>query len=311
MLPLAALFVAAYGNPTSFYLKLGNTLQAYLDYEHKISYDEETLAKKMCKTFAQISVPFHDDPAVRENQCFLKCTADPTAPGCASYATHCEGKSVSETKNPECYSGSNVICAEFPDQIEALCNAVEGCDNYGFYEQTVAGNNPSIKYGVLGTDACRTIDGVNAAGQPYTTSGGKSDILKYKTHVKDTYSPEQCPLGLGVEVIGGTSELSSMRGLYEADLSDLVDADSRSPQYYKHVDSDLGNYNYISWHVSGCGWVGLMHDETFLPPTPAPDTCSDDDLLANTLIGQCDDPATCASEDPDYEVDLCQLITTV
>merc|ERR1719440_1982093 len=77
------------------------------------------------------------------------------------------------------------------------------------------------------------------------------------------------------------------------------------------MDSDLGNFNYLSWYVSGCGYVGLMHNETLLPPPPSPETCSDDDVLANALIGQCNDPATCASEDPDYEANICQLITTV
>merc|ERR1719159_1697295 len=190
--------------------------------------------------------------------------------------------------------------------IEALCNSVEGCDSYGFYENRAG--QVSLKFGILGTTDCRQNPSLPAtnAGQPYTTNN--AGTIKYRTHVKTTYQPEQCPLGLGVEVIGGPPALSAMRGLYEADLSNLVDATARAPKYYKHVDRDLGNYNYIAWHISGCGWVGLMHNTTYLAALPPPDTCADDDVLANTLIGQCNDPATCATSDPDYEVDICKLI---
>ena len=63
---------------------------------------------------------------VRENQCYLKCTLNPSAPGCGDYEAWCSGRGVTETKNPECYSGGNAICADLPSMIEALCNSVEG-----------------------------------------------------------------------------------------------------------------------------------------------------------------------------------------
>ena len=49
-----------------------------------------------------------------------------------------------------------------------------------------------------------------------------------------------------------------------------VDATSRAPKYYKHVDRDLGNYNYIAWHISGSKYFpnileAFLFTSTFSP----------------------------------------------
>ena len=64
---------------------------------------------------------------VRENQCFLKCNADPSAPGCANYAAFCASNTAQNPAvYPECFSGSNTICVEMPQDLEDMCNAVRG-----------------------------------------------------------------------------------------------------------------------------------------------------------------------------------------
>ena len=39
------------------------------------------------------------------------------------------------------------------------------------------------------------------------------------------------------------------------------------------------NPNYIAWHTSGCGWVGLMYNDTTAPEVVTKD-CFDDDKVA-------------------------------
>ena len=123
-----ALALAALGYGQSFYYKLGNTIQNYLDYSHEITYAASIQNKKKCSIATQIKATFHDDRNVRENQCYLKCNGNPTAPGCGGYIAWCEKTSSKETTAPYCYSGSNFLCFETQSQMEGLCNALDGVD---------------------------------------------------------------------------------------------------------------------------------------------------------------------------------------
>jgi hypothetical protein len=298
-LGLVALALGSGHEPASFYFKLANTLPAYLQYQHEITYQNQ-LSRKKCSEATQISAAFHDDRSVRENQCFLKCNADPSAPGCAGYAAFCAsintGRGDPAALYPECFSASNIICVEMPQDLEDLCNAVNECDSYHFRQYGTGAN--TFYGGELNKMGCR-----QAANQ--LADNSNTALLAFRDQ---SLTKEECPLGLGVEVSGLAPghELSAMRGLYAADLS--LTMAGRTPQYYVHVHD--ANPNYISWHTSGCGWVGLMFDDQTVQ-TVVPDTCVDNDKLANLVLGQCNDMATCESDDPDYEVDLCELIVTV
>ena len=59
-------------------------------------------------------------------------------------------------------------------------------------------------------------------------------------------------------------------------------APPRTPKYYTHVGQN--NHNYIAWHLSGCGWVGLMYNDTTLPPVVSKE-CVDDDTRAHYVRG--------------------------
>jgi hypothetical protein len=299
--------------PASFYFKLGNTLDAHLAYEHEITYENTGPTGKKCpavyeprdgpKLDIAITVPFHDDRAVRENQCYLKCMGNPTAPECGGYVGYCEGATM--TKKPECFSGSNVICV--PATIDnqgrspeaaALCNSVTDCDSF-FIKQYKDKTNAF--YGAeLYKAACRDVPNNGMAAG----AGGK---VRFRDLVN---TPEACPLGFGVEIHAATAPYQSMIGLYEGDMTTaaLVSGEPRAPKYYVHV-SDT-NPNYIAWHTSGCGWVGLMYNDTTAPEVVTKD-CSDDDKVANFVFGQCTDMKTCVTSDPDYEPDLCSKIVTV
>ena len=45
------------------------------------------------------------------------------------------------------------------------------------------------------------------------------------------------------------------------------------------------NPNYIAWHTSGCGWVGLMYNDTTAPEVVTKD-CFDDDKVSNQGHGR-------------------------
>ena len=227
-----ALALAALGYGQSFYYKLGNTIQNYLDYSHEITYEQTIQNNKKCSIATQIKAAFHDDRNVRENQCFLKCKGDANAPGCGNYMDTCSKSNVRENSQPYCFSGSNTLCFETEAQMAALCNSVQGCDSYTW--KLFGNKNAGFYAGELGMVGCRS---------DFVTDGGNK--LKFRDSVN---TMEGCPLGLGVEVNGGPPDLVSMRGLYEADLSTLVYNEGsdghRAPARYTHVGAD--NYNYIA-----------------------------------------------------------------
>jgi hypothetical protein len=298
LFPSLVLVAQVYGaEPASFYFQLGNTIDAYLEYEHSITYavlpKPAASAGQACKVAFQISAPFHDDRAVRENQCFLKCKIDPMAPGCAyagnpAYEDICKGAKTADT---HCFSGSNTLCVETEQDMADLCSSVAGCDSYTF--RSYKSGKLELFGGELNMIGCRP----PSTGKYNLNWDSKSGGIYFRT---PGYSMEECPLGLGVEITGGPWDV--MKGLYAADTSEYP--------VRRYTQVGAGKMNYISWHTSGCGWTGLAFDQTFAT-TPVVPSCSDDDVLANYLFSQCSDFATCSVSDPDYHADICMTITTI
>jgi hypothetical protein len=95
---------------------------------------------------------FHDDRAVRENQCFIKCSLDSSLPECGGskgYASYCE----SNPADKECQSGSNMLCLS-QEQLQGLCESVEDCDAYSY--RAISRSGKGFSGGELHTAACRT-----------------------------------------------------------------------------------------------------------------------------------------------------------
>jgi hypothetical protein len=310
---LVSLLAVVGGQEASFYFKLSSALDYYLKtYNHDITY-AETAGNKACPDENRIGIAFHPQQSVRDNQCYLKCEANPADPSCTSYASIC-AKADMKTK-PFCYAAGNFMCFESLSAgegiMEGLCNSVDGCDSYTIHEYA-SGKTDLLYIGTLNQVACRDVPSKNLPSLSGVSSKAGSGGLYIR---EPLMTQEKCPLGLGVEVNGGP--YASMQGLYEADVSgasELVNdpgrTGDRAPKYYRHVDE--GNMNYISWHQSGCGWAGMMMNLLDIPAPVVPAACTDDDKLANFLFGQCADAETCSPEtDLDYEADFCKLATTV
>jgi hypothetical protein len=113
---------------------------------------------------------------------------------------------------------------------------------------------------------------------------------------------DDCPLGRGAEVFFGDSVSSSIRGLYQMETDGS----------FTHIDG-LGHTIVKEPPSAGaeCGWAIKELVPAAITSTAEFEDCEDDDLALNFLLGQCDDPETCETTDPDYEAELCETLMTV
>jgi hypothetical protein len=227
---------------------------------------------------------------------------------------------------------NDMLCAE-PEEIAAMCHYVEECTMMSMLGEDLL-DDPFKKAGRAQGDLypqnsmsvgvaarlyggkCDNTNGYGSAGSLAECAVGDNygelcmqpqidiAVVSYWAQKVTEHTPDDaCPLGRGVEVMYGEADGAAVRGLYQK-------LDNGN---YLHIDG-LGHKIEREPQSSGdeCGWriTELVYNPAATTPTTT--TCVDDDLALNYLLGQCDDPLTCATRpDPDYEANLCSTLMTV
>jgi hypothetical protein len=240
----SVLFVA---NAVLPYYTLDNRMSSVMSEAHDVSFDEVHENSYCMHT---IDVKNSADEELRSLQCHELCSGGAHTPECADYDPVIDGP------------GESSLCAT-PEKLFALCGRLETC--WGVT------HNTGLNHGYLNTYAC-------AADAAVSSAEGRDVYVK---KVSAPFGPGECPLGVGVEVLGA-GHTPEVAGLYQ---------ESEDKESFFQVEPEQF-MSKITFHSSGCGWVVSENLGNYKPPVVEPATvCPDDNVAASLAFGMDGDAA--------------------